>query len=79
VDNERLIRKIDELLEAATEADREFDSGFGMLLDMDVSKKWDGYIIGSDSPMTALSANLGWLKDELSALSLDLRTIGEPR
>ncbi len=77
--DDRLIRLVDSLLEAAVEADTELDEAFNVLLSLDAEKAWDGYIIGSDSPLTVASANLSWLREALDKLSLDLRTLGEPR
>lgn len=72
---ENLIRKVDQLLEAARDLDRELDDVYGILLGLDAEKRWDGYIIGSDSPLTVASANAGFLRDELDRLAMDLRTI----
>lgn len=71
--DEDMIRRVDKLLEAAQAADRELDDAFGVLLGLDAEKKWDGYIIGSDSPLTVASAEIGWLRDELDKLAADLR------
>jgi hypothetical protein len=73
---EKLIRAIDDILEDVAQADRELDEAFGILLGLDAERKWDGYIIGSDSPLTVASAVLGNAHDELVRLARDLRTIG---
>jgi hypothetical protein len=73
---ERLIRKVDELLKAAEEADTEIDDAFNVLYALDGEKKWDGYIIGSDSPLVIAAASVSWLREELDRLAMDLRTIG---
>jgi hypothetical protein len=77
--DENLIRLVDKLLEAAVDANRELDDAISTLYDLDATKTWDGWIISSDGPMTLLSAELHYLRDELDKLSIDLRTIGEPR
>ena len=73
---EGLIRKVDDLLEAVGQADRELDDAFNVLYGLDNDKRWDGYIISSDGPLAIVAANLSYLHEELARLAMDLRTVG---
>jgi hypothetical protein len=75
---EELIRLVDSILEDVAEADRNLDDAWGILMGLDAERKWDGYIIGQDSPLTIAAVVVANAREELNRLALDLRSLGVP-
>jgi hypothetical protein len=75
---EELIRLIDSILLDVAEADRNLDDAWGILMGLDAERKWDGYIIGQDSPLTIAAVVVAQAREDLDRLALDLRSIGVP-
>lgn len=68
--SEKLIKLVDEMSAAAIEANNDFDH---------LAFVEEAFPCGGDTIGTNLAGNLTYLRDELGKLTIDLRTIGEPR